>query len=181
MFRGFVLGIICTIVVGVGVGYYLLSSGLMPANADAKPGPIETFIAGTSLQATVEKDAPKEPNPVQLTDENLVNGIKLYETHCAICHGTAEGEASASPIAKGEYPSPPQLASEGVEDDPEGWTFWKVKHGIRWSGMPAWKDELSDQQIWSLALFLKHMDKLPPGPEATWRSFKIPTVSPNRQ
>jgi hypothetical protein len=101
----------------VGVGYYLLSSGIIPANADAKPGPIETFIAGTSLQATLEKDAPKEPNPVQLTDENVVNGIKLYETHCAICHGTAEGEATASPIAKGEYPSPPQLASEGVADD----------------------------------------------------------------
>jgi hypothetical protein len=61
MFRGFVLGIICTIVVGVGVGYYLLSSGIIPANADVKPGPIETFIAGTSLQATLEKDAPKEP------------------------------------------------------------------------------------------------------------------------
>jgi hypothetical protein len=53
------------------------------------------------------------------------------------------------------------LGTDGVEDDPEGWTFWKIKHGIRWTGMPAWKDELSDQQIWTLALFLKHMDKLP--------------------
>jgi thiosulfate dehydrogenase len=103
-----------------------------------------------------------------LTDENLVNGIKLYETNCAICHGTAEGETSASPIAKGEYPSPPQLATDGVEDDPEGDTFWKIKHGIRWTGLPAWKDELSDQQIWTLALFL-------------WRSVKIPKASANPQ
>jgi hypothetical protein len=73
------------------------------------------------------------------------------------------------------------LATEGVEDDPEGWTFWKIKHGIRWTGMPAWKAELSDQQIWTLALFLKHMDKLPPGPEAAWRSFKLPTASTNPQ
>ena len=161
MFKGFILGIIFTVLVAAAGGYYALSSGLIPANADAKPGQIETFIAGTSLQATLEKDAQKEPNPVQLTDENLINGIKLYETNCAICHGTAEGETSASPIAKGEYPSPPQLATDGVEDDPEGWTFWKIKHGIRWTGMPAWKDELSDQQMWTLALFLKHMDKLP--------------------
>jgi mono/diheme cytochrome c family protein len=55
-----------------------------------------------------------------LTDENLVNGIKFYETNCAICHGTAEGDTSASPVAKGENPSPPQLATDGVEDDPEG-------------------------------------------------------------
>jgi hypothetical protein len=49
MFRGFILGIIFTVVLAAGVGYYVLSSGLMPANADAKPGPIEMFIAGTSL------------------------------------------------------------------------------------------------------------------------------------
>ena len=116
-----------------------------------------------------------------MTDENLVNGIKLYETNCAICHGTAEGDTSASPVAKGENPSPPQLATDGVEDDPEGETFWKIKHGIRWTGMPAWKDELSDQQIWTLALFLKHMDKLPPGPEARWRSVKMPKASANPQ
>jgi mono/diheme cytochrome c family protein len=73
------------------------------------------------------------------------------------------------------------LATDGVEDDPEGWTFWKIKHGIRWTGMPAWKDELSDQQIWTLALFLKNMDKLPPAPEATWRSFKMPKASVNPQ
>lgn len=181
MFKGFILGLIFTIVVAAGVSYYLLSSGLIPANADAKSGPIEAFIAGTSLKATLDKEAPKVPNPVQLTDANLINGIKLYETHCAICHGTADGEASATPIAKGEYPSPPQLATDGVEDDPEDWTFWKVKHGIRWTGMPAWKDELSDQQIWTLALFLKHMDKLPPDPEVTWRSIKKPTGSENPQ
>src|SRR5579863_4813460 len=52
--------------------------------------------------------------------------------------------------------------SDGVEDDPQGWTFWKIKHGIRWTGMPSWGHELNDQEIWTLALFLKHMDKLSP-------------------
>jgi mono/diheme cytochrome c family protein len=108
MFRGFILGIIFTVLAAAAAGYYALTSGLIPANADAKPGQIERFIAGTSLQATLDKDAPKESNPVQLTDENLVNGIKFYETNCAICHGTAEGDTSASPVAKGENPSPPR-------------------------------------------------------------------------
>lgn len=179
--KGFIIGIILTIIVAAAVGYSLLRSGAIPASADAQPVPMERFIARTSLRATLDKDAPKEPNPVQLTDENLVDGIKLYETNCAICHGTAEGKASASPIAKGEYPDPPQLASDGVEDDPEGWTFWKIKNGIRWTGMPSWKAELSDQQIWALTLFLKHMDKLPGGPAATWRSFKLPAKTANSQ
>lgn len=61
MFRGFILGIIFTVLAAAAVGYYALRSGLIPANADAKPGQIERFIAGTSLQATLDKDAPKEP------------------------------------------------------------------------------------------------------------------------
>jgi thiosulfate dehydrogenase len=75
MFRGFIFGIIFTIIVAAGVGYYLLNSGFIPANADAKPGQIEMFLAGTSLGASLDKDAPKEANPVQLTDDDLVQGI----------------------------------------------------------------------------------------------------------
>jgi len=57
-----------------------------------------------------------------------------------------------------------------LEDDPEAFSFWKIKHGIRWTGMPSWKQTLTDQQIWSLAFFLKHMDKLPPAPEQAWQN-----------
>lgn len=168
MLKGFVLGVLVVILVGLAAGYLVLRSGLIPANADAKPGALEKWLAGTSLHATLAREAPKGPNPVPLTDDNLIAGIRLYGKHCAICHGTAKGEASASPVAKGEYPAPPQLAADGVEDDPEGVTFWKLDHGIRWTGMPSWKDTLTAQQMWTLALFLKHMDKLPPAPQQEW-------------
>jgi hypothetical protein len=69
----------------------------------------------------------------------------LSSFHCAICHGTAKGDPSASPVAKGLYPRPPQLATDGVENDPENFSFWKIKHGIRWTGMPSWKWTLTDQ------------------------------------
>ena len=125
-----------------------------------------------SLTATLHREAPEETNPVALTDDNLIAGIELYGQYCAICHGTAKGNPSASPVAKGEYPPPPQLATDGVEDDPEGFSFWKIKHGIRWTGMPSWKGALTDQQIWTLALFLKHMDKLSPAAEQEWQKVK---------
>lgn len=119
-------------------------------------------MASTSLNATVRSDAPKEPNPVALTEQNLLNGVELFARNCALCHGSANGVASASPVAKGLYPKPPQLAIDGVEDDPEAASFWKVKHGIRLTGMPSFGNALSDQEIWTLALVLKHMDTLPP-------------------
>ncbi|HEY3908903.1 MAG TPA: cytochrome c [Stellaceae bacterium] len=163
------MGVVVVILAIVVGGYIILQRGLVPANADAVPGSLETWAAKTSLRATLAREAPKIANPVPLTDANLIAGIGLFGKHCAICHGTAKGDASASAVAKGEYPKPPQLATDGVEDDAEGYSFWKIEHGIRWTGMPSWKDTLSDQQIWTLALFLKHMDKLPPAAEQAWR------------
>ena len=172
MLKGFIAGVIAAILVGVVGAYVVLESGLIPANADAKPGGCELWAAGTSLSATLRDQAPKGPNPVALTDSNLAQGIALYGQHCAICHGTAAGASSASPIAKGLYPAPPQLAEDGVEDDPEGVSYWKIKHGIRLTGMPAWGPALSDRQIWTLALFLKHMDKLPPDAQQAWNQVR---------
>ena len=172
MIKGLITGIILTIAAALLAGYIVLENGVIPANADAKPSSIERWAAGTSLRATLEREAPKTPNPVALTDADLITGINLFAQHCAICHGTAKGDASATAVAKGLNPSPPQLATDGVEDDPEGHTFWKVKHGIRWTGMPAWENALNDQQIWALALFLKHMDKLPPAAQEVWQKIK---------
>ena len=172
MLRGFLVGVLATIVVAAVCGYIALRNGLVPANADGEPGWLEIWAANTSLDATLDREAPKGPNPVALTDDNLAAGVELYGRHCAVCHGTAQGAASASAVAKGLYPQPPQLATDGVEDDPEGFSFWKIKHGIRWTGMPSWGTSLSDEQIWTLALFLKHMDKLPSGVQQVWQKVR---------
>jgi thiosulfate dehydrogenase len=181
MLKGIVSGIVLAVVVTLIGAYFLLRSGLIPANADAKPGPLETWMARTSLDATLGHDAPSGPNPVQLTDENLLNGVHLFARNCAVCHGSAQAAGSPSPIAKGLYQKPPQFATKGVEDDPEGVSFWKIKHGIRLTGMPSFGYSLSDSDIWTLALFLKHMDKLPPAVQQTWLQVENwPVASANQ-
>jgi thiosulfate dehydrogenase len=169
MLRGVVLGLALAVIIAAACAYVVIITGALPAAANGQPLPLEDWAARASLRAVLSRDAPKVPNPVQLTDANLIAGVELYGRHCAICHGTARGDASASPVARGEYPSPPQLATDGVEDDPDGWTFWKIKNGIRWTGMPSWKDTLNDEEAWTLALFLKHMDKLPPAADEAWK------------
>jgi thiosulfate dehydrogenase len=114
MLKGFIFGVIATVAIASIGGYVVVREGLVPANADATPGSLETWVAGTSLRATLDREAPKESNPIAMTAENLVAGVDLFGQHCAICHGTAKGNASASPVAKGLYPQPPQLATDGV-------------------------------------------------------------------
>ncbi|MEO8007267.1 MAG: c-type cytochrome [Betaproteobacteria bacterium] len=178
MLKGIALGAALMLAVALIAAYAALRSGLIPANADAKPGWLETWAAATSLDATLGRDAPKGNNPVPLTEQNLLDGIQLFAQNCAVCHGSAKGTASASPIAKGLYQKPPQLATDGVEDDPEGDSFWKIKHGIRLTGMPSFGHSLSDRQIWTLALFLKHMDKLPPAAQQAWQQVRNWPLTP---
>ena len=54
----------------------------------------------------------------------------------------------------------------GVSDDPPGETYWKVKNGIRLSGMPAYGKALTDQQLWQVSLLLSVANKPIPA-EAT--------------
>lgn len=179
MARGFVLGIVATLVAIALFIYIGLRAGLMPANADAKPSRLERWAAKTSLHATLAREAPTTPNPVPLNDANLIAGIKLYGENCAVCHGAAD--ANPTNIASGLYQHPPQLAKDGVEDDPEGVTFWKVAHGIRLTGMPAFGKTLNETQIWQVTLFLKHMDSLPAAAEQPWKAVRATAAeSPRR-
>jgi mono/diheme cytochrome c family protein len=52
--------------------------------------------------------------------------------------------------------------NKGVTDDPVGETYWKVKNGIRLTGMPGFSDSLSDAALWQVSLLLLQADKLPP-------------------
>jgi hypothetical protein len=60
----------------------------------------------------------------------------LFDINCAMCHGLPQQPTPV--VAKGMFPKPPQLfqADEMVADDPPGVTYWKVKNGIRLTGMP---------------------------------------------
>ncbi|MDR5729819.1 MAG: hypothetical protein RB191_20595, partial [Terriglobia bacterium] len=64
-------------------------------------------------------------------------------------------------------------APQFVDDAPDmsaNQNFFIIQHGVRWTGMPAWKQSLSDQQMWQVTTFLSHMDKLPPQVSAQWKT-----------
>jgi thiosulfate dehydrogenase len=52
----------------------------------------------------------------------------------------------------------------GVSDDPPGETYWKIKNGIRLTGMPSYEHVLSADQMWDVTLLLKHADEQLPDP-----------------
>jgi mono/diheme cytochrome c family protein len=95
-------------------------------------------------------------------------GLALYRDHCAQCHG-APGVAP-QPFALGMTPAPANLAHTAAHWKPAE-LFWATKHGIKMTGMPAWKYRLSDQEIWAVVAFLKALPLLSP---AEYRVLKAP-------
>ena len=169
----FLGGIVFTLVVLAGVGYFAVKAGIVPANADSKPAALESWVAKTALNAALERDIKGLTNPIQPSDENLITGVHLYVENCAVCHGATD--ARPSNPAQGFYIEAPQLAKDGVEEDPEAASLWVVKHGIRFTAMPSFATTLQDEEIWKIAMFLKQMDKLPPTVDAEWK--KVPSVA----
>ncbi len=170
MLRGIAVGFVSLVAVAVIAAYVFVSGGWLPANADAPPYALEKWAARRSLHATIRREAPKDA-PAEPSDAELAQGVKLYAVNCAVCHGAADGKASN--VARGLYQKPPQLATDGVEDDPVGQTFWIVKHGVRLTGMPAYSPTLRDAEIWKLAWFLHKMDSLPASAAKAWKA--VPT------
>ena len=167
MRKGIVAGVVLTLVGGAGMALLLVTMGWVPANADAKPSGLERWAATTALNAVVAREAPRGPNPLPATAANLEAGARVYADNCQVCHGGSDGEQSH--LARGLYQRPPPLARAGVEDDPAGETYWKIRHGIRWTGMPSFGRSLSEREAWEVTLFLQNMDHLPTEVDAVWR------------
>ncbi|HEY4046625.1 MAG TPA: c-type cytochrome [Acidobacteriaceae bacterium] len=165
--RGFVLGFVVAIIVVAVAVYSYVRFGWIDPRADIPVGMLESKIAMPSLDAAVDRRAPDVKNPVAATDDNLIAGMKSYQTNCSGCHGDIHHPHSV--LADALYPRAPQFV-EDPPDMPENQNFYIIQHGVRLSGMPAWKQAMSEQEIWQVTTFLSHMDKLPPGVRDAWKS-----------
>lgn len=164
--RKFLLGVIVTLLVLAvgGIGAALM--GFIPTHANATPPRLERQIAMTALDASMERHAPRLNNPVPPTDENLIDGLKIYVMACAECHGGLDRQPSA--FGKSLYPPAPSLILYPL-DDPEWHVYYAIRTGIRYTGMPAWDKGLSETDMWKVTAFLTRVEKLPPAVQDYWK------------
>jgi mono/diheme cytochrome c family protein len=141
-----------------------LAFGNPPVAIADKPFPLEARIAHIPLKARIHREMPAR-SPIPATDDNLNAGASLYEDKCESCHGTADEPSS---VGRSLFPTAPQLwikhtnGAVGVSNDPVGETYWKIKNGIRLTGMPAYGKSLSEKQLWQISLLLSMADKALP-------------------
>jgi mono/diheme cytochrome c family protein len=169
--RNFILGSTVTLLVIGLFGLAEATLGLVPTNADATPPRLERRVAMSALDASMERYAPRVSSPIPPTDENLIDGMKVYTMNCSMCHGTLDNRPS--PLEKSFYPPAPQLILDPLAD-PEWHIYYAVRSGVRYTGMPAWNKALSDQDTWKVTAFLARIQTLPQGVRDYWKqSFGV--------
>lgn len=172
--RSFLLGVLASFACTGAIALFAVATGALPSGADVKPSGLERAAARLSLRASIGRSIAGVRDPLPATDAVLTEGARLYGANCAVCHGAADAAPSA--LAQGLYIKAPQLAKNGVEDDPEPVIYWMIAHGIRFTAMPSFRKTLSEDDVWRITAFVAHMDRLPPHANALWRS--LPSVAP---
>jgi mono/diheme cytochrome c family protein len=95
-------------------------------------------------------------NPVDGDTAAIEAGKQTFNIYCASCHGqSGQGDG---PAAASLDPKPQDLAGHEMEmgDD---YLYWRIAEGGMMepfkSAMPAWKDALSEDQIWQIIAYLR--------------------------
>lgn len=85
-------------------------------------------------------------NPYAASPEAFWAGKKLFQQHCAECHGLeGRGQNKA-----------PDLHSPVIHSASPGTLFWFLKNGNRSEGMPSWS-RLPDPQLWQLVTYVQRL------------------------
>jgi mono/diheme cytochrome c family protein len=121
----------------------------------APAGKLETtFIQWAKHHLTV--GGKKDINPIHNTAETVEQGKKMFSSYCVVCHGR-DGQNTGVPFAASMSPAIPPLNSSMVQSYDDGQLKWIIENGIRPSGMPASRGILSDRDMWTIVVYLRHL------------------------
>lgn len=135
-------------------------SGVFDVAASSGHWKITDWFLHFAMRSSVRTYALPIDPPAELPRHALQPAAGHFARGCAICHG-APGEAR-SPAASRMLPQPPGLAGK-VGEWSDAQLFYIVKHGVRFTGMPAWPTQARDDEVWAMIAFLRELPGLDRG------------------
>jgi mono/diheme cytochrome c family protein len=107
---------------------------------------------------TLPPDAKEKKSPLTVDDNVLAQGKSIFKEKCQKCHG--ETGVGDGPDADPEYSEDMDLTNPKRADrNPDGVVFYKVWNGRRKPKMPVFKEELTEQQVWSVVAYVQTFRK----------------------
>jgi mono/diheme cytochrome c family protein len=136
--------------------FMLLGSAFAVGGCKAGPaGRLETSIV-TAVKHSISVGNKNEKNPLAATPENITAGQKAFNHYCVACHGR-DGQNTGVPFARRMSPPVPSLVSSSVQSYTDGQLKSVIDDGIAPSGMPGSKGILSNEEVWSMVVYIRHL------------------------
>jgi mono/diheme cytochrome c family protein len=117
---------------------------------------------GSWLQHVPDADR-NRVNPFAGQPDAIAAGARIFEDHCAKCHGP-------DALGHGKRPS---LRSDRVQHAKDGEIFWLLKNGNLPRGMPTWAS-LPEPMRWQVIAYVKSLGPATDGPAANTTSGEKP-------
>lgn len=147
-------------VVAATVVVFILGLGGCKANP---PGKLETKVMSSVKHHFLIRNK-NEKNPLPDTLDTRADGKEAFSHYCVACHGM-DGQSTGVPFVDHISPPIPSLASADVQRYTDGQLKWILDYGIWPSGMPGSKGTLSDDELWSIVVYMRHLP--PAGSQGT--------------
>jgi cytochrome c553 len=138
-------------------GFLVAASGIIPLKASSGHWAVTRWFLSFSMQRSVVTHSLGLDAPSLDTPSLVAKGAGHYETGCSPCHGSPKLRHPW--VAQHMTPNPPYLPPEVSEWEPEE-LFYIVKHGVKFTGMPAWPSEHRDDEVWAIVAFLRTLPNL---------------------
>jgi cytochrome c553 len=132
----------------------IILAGLTGCKADP-PGKLETKTVTFAKHRVFIRNKGQK-NPLPYNTETWNDGKEAFSHYCVACHGM-DGQNTGVPFVDHVSPPIPSLASDDVQRYTDGQLKWILDNGVSPSGMPGSKGTLSDDELWSIIVFLRHL------------------------
>ena len=134
----------------------LLGSAFAVGGCKAGPASrLESSIV-TAIKHSISVGNKNEKNPLPTTPANIAAGQKAFNHYCVACHGK-DGQNTGVPFARRMSPPVPSLASPSVQSYTDGQLKSVIDDGIAPSGMPGSRGVLSNEEIWLMVVYIRHL------------------------
>jgi mono/diheme cytochrome c family protein len=154
---GIALGIVCTILVAIIVWVTVVYTGAYNVAASDQHFDAVRWTLDTTMRRSVANRAGGVNLPDTVSETLLAEGAGHYDESCADCHG-APGQEPAE-WSRGMRPEPPHLTEAATEWTPAE-IHWIVTNGLKLSGMPAFGEHHSPEEISAVAAFVSALPGL---------------------
>lgn len=142
-------------VIGCGA---LLTIGGAAAASRMEAAQDQQKQGGSASGWQLPADADTKKSPLQVDAKVLATGKSVFKDKCTKCHGS--GGLGDGPDADPEHREDMDLTNgKRADRNPDGVVFYKVSNGRKKPKMPAFKDELNEQQIWSVVAYVQTLRK----------------------